>query len=433
VNAGSALRTVSVVAAILCLAAASGTGATEVTLQVGITGQNDLSGLQDPVTVARMPEVSELLQAVADQPRTADYVERSLDSSEASVALLVDLGLLKPWQGRYAISFNYLTIEDHDMLLAVLAPFAESLAQSYRDRWPEFEAVFRDYDARGVASGEIAYAMIGAMSLDWDGLDITAEKDLRITANNLPEGRDFVIWAKEQSRESNAKELYWGSHNEEVNGIRFTTFGDHYTMPRLALPDLLWNASSRVADIEDAPRSLRLGVYRALEPYYQHDFLTDAGAVLRVLRQGAVTSETVSAMTDVEKVRADRILELLEELQYVRESTESYVLVTPFFSLADRGMIDAARALSWELMDEWLDRNYSDVRASLDGLTAIRYGVPYRQLFTEIWHYLFGLTNRELVRSGHFADPYAEERLSKGMIPFVLNTGLLELRPEDEN
>ena len=81
-------------------------------------------------------------------------------------------------------------------------------------------------------------------------------------------------------------------------------------------------------------------------------------------------------------------------------------------------------------MVEWLDLNYSTVQEDLDRLTARKYGVPYRQLFTQIWHYIFGLTNKALVASGHFADPYAEERVSKGMLPFVFDADLLELRTE---
>jgi hypothetical protein len=210
--------------------------ADDIKLQIGVTGNNALSGLDDPVTVAKIPEVSKLLQAIADEPRSVDFIERSLRDSKANLNLLVELGLLKEWYGRYAISFNYLTVEDHQLLMTVLAPFAESLAQSFRDRWPEFEAAFRAYDAQGVAMGDLAYVIVGAFSLDWDGLDITAEKDLRITADELPQGRDFVIRAKEQSGQISTKGLYWGSHNTVVEGVRFTTFGDHHSLPRLALP-----------------------------------------------------------------------------------------------------------------------------------------------------------------------------------------------------
>lgn len=404
--------------------------AEDITLQVGITGSNSLEGLQDPVTVAQLPEVSALLQSIADKPRSADYIEKSLNESEADLALLVELGLIKPWDGVYAIGFNYLTLEDHELLVTMLAPYAESLAQSYRDKWPRFRAIFEAYGIKTVDMGKIAYAVLGAMSLDWDGLDITAEKNLRITADNLPGGRDFVIWAKERSGEINVKELYWGSHNTTVNGIRFTTFGDHYSLPRHALPDLLWNTSSRVAKIDNTPRALRISIYKALSPYYQDDFLLDVGNILGVMRDGAVTIDAISASMDVRMERTEAILTFLTEMQYIRNDGDAYVIVAPYFSHADRPMLDAARELGWQLMDDWLDLNYSMVEAELDALTARKYGIPYRQLYTQIWHYVFGLANKALVESGHFADPYAEERVSKGMFPFVFDADLIELHTE---
>ena len=423
-------RLASIALAVILILAASPAHAGDVTLQVGITGNNSLEGLQDPVTVASMPEVSELLQAIADKPRNADYIEQSLGDSEVDLPLLVELDLLKPWEGGFAINFNYLTLEDHKYLVTSLAPFAESLAMSYRDRWPEFQSLFSNYNIESVDTGELAYAVIGAMSLDWDGLDITADKNLRITANNLPGGRDFVIWAKEQSSEINVRELYWGSHNATVNGIQFTTFGDHYSLPRFGMPDLLWNTGSRVAKIGTAPRTLRISFYKALAPYYQDDFLRDAGAILGVLRDGAATINSISESTGTEKDRTKAILTLLAELQYVKRDKDYFVLATPFFSHLDKPMLDATRALGWQLMNEWLDLNYSKVQAELDQLTARQYDVPYEQLFTQIWHYLFGLANKSLVASGHFADPYGEERISKGMFPFVFKADLLDLRTE---
>jgi hypothetical protein len=70
------------------------------------------------------------------------------------------------------------------------------------------------------------------------------------------------------------------------------------------------------------------------------------------------------------------------------------------------------------------------LQADLRDLTSLQYGVPYEHLFTEVWHYLFGQTNRALVRSGHFADPYAADRVSKGIIPFAMHTDLLDLKTE---
>jgi hypothetical protein len=96
-NTPSFRSIISIIVALFLIAVAEYTRAEDVTLQVGITGSNSLEGLQDPVNVAQLSEVPELLQAIAEKPRSADYIEESLSDSEADLALLVELGLVKPW------------------------------------------------------------------------------------------------------------------------------------------------------------------------------------------------------------------------------------------------------------------------------------------------------------------------------------------------
>jgi hypothetical protein len=183
-----------------------------------------------------------------------------------------------------------------------------------------------------------------------------------------------------------------------------------------------------VADIEGDPRSIGIRLDNALNPYYRDDFLTDAGAILRVLRKGPATSRSISMNAGIGMDKTGAILALLEALHYISAGEGAYALAIPYFSLADKPMIDAVRTLSRQLIEIWLDHNSAAVKASLDGLNAIQYGVPYPQIFTEIWHYLFGMTNSALVGSGHLADPYADERLFKGMVPFAFDAGILRPR-----
>ena len=46
--------------------------------------------------------------------------------------------------------------------------------------------------------------------------------------------------------------------------------------------------------------------------------------------------------------------------------------------------------------------------------------------FYNIWHDLFGATNRMLVEAGLFADPYSEFYGAKGIIPVVFDESLYE-------
>ncbi len=79
-------------------------------------------------------------------------------------------------------------------------------------------------------------------------------------------------------------------------------------------------------------------------------------------------------------------------------------------------------------MDAWLAANYQAVQAELSTITPLRYGVPYADVFTQVWHYLFGTANRQLVEARVFADPYSESRQYKGFIPVVWHGSLRDVR-----
>ena len=72
-----------------------------------------------------------------------------------------------------------------------LDPYASLLVTEYENNWSEFEEVFSQYGVETVPEGAIAYAIIGAFSLDRDGLTITAERNYRVTAENMPLGFGF--------------------------------------------------------------------------------------------------------------------------------------------------------------------------------------------------------------------------------------------------
>jgi hypothetical protein len=73
-------------------------------------------------------------------------------------------------------------------------------------------------------------------------------------------------------------------------------------------------------------------------------------------------------------------------------------------------------------MISWVKANYGKIKEHLSTTTPMRWGVPYEEGFTMIWHFLFGMANDQLVSAGLFADPYAKERTHKGFIPTVFST-----------
>jgi hypothetical protein len=115
----------------------------------------------------------------------------------------------------------------------------------------------------------------------------------------------------------------------------------------------------------------------------------------------------------------EELLGLLMELGYVSQTGAEYALAIPVLGPRDREWVDELRGLSRGIMERWLAEHYAEIRQALAGITPLKYGVPHEEVFSQIWHYLFGTTNRLLVEQGLFADPYAPERRFKGFIPAV--------------
>jgi hypothetical protein len=117
-------------------------------------------------------------------------------------------------------------------------------------------------------------------------------------------------------------------------------------------------------------------------------------------------------------------LRTLAGLGYVREAGGRYAAAVIVLTDRDRAMIEAVRAETRMIMRRWLRANAERLRGELAELSALRSGVAYEALFTEIWHYLFGATNLRLSQSGFFADPYGEESRWRGFVPMVWESSL---------
>lgn len=397
-----------------------------VDLQVGITGSNDSEGLDNPVEVLQHEKVSHLMQDMADAPRDAQFIADALRGSEVDLDRLVALRLIREVNGEYVIDFPYLTVEDHDRLIRLLDPYAEELANAYLKKRDEFEQIFSDYDVASVPDTALAYAIIGAFSLDWDGLTITAREGYRTTAENMPQGLDYIPWAKETVSQDSLKGLYWGSHNAEIPGAQFTTFGDHAPRNRRGIPDLLWRYASVIYNADKEEPEVSKAVYFAFEPYLSDEFLGDLWGVLAALRGGASTLAEIAKETGLDEDKTERLAALLEELDYIESNENGFRLVAPVLTQPDRAMLRKARDLSNRIIIDFLDARYDSAKADLGELTVMKYGVPYENLYTEIWHYLFGLTNRKLAEKGFMLDPYDEARRYEGFAPFVFDVNIYD-------
>jgi hypothetical protein len=371
------------------------------------------------------PAVRALIARLESGSATAAEAETLLRGSGASVEDLRRVGLLRADGDRLAIGFAYFTAADMKEVHALADRAASDLAAAFRARKAEFEAIFDAYPPRGVRRDELAFVLLAGFSLNWDGLALTREMGLR--RPRLVEGKDFrySFWASEEVSGRDYREFSWGSSTYPLDdperkdplAFSFSSFGDPESDPRMNFPDLAFlPASDMTPPVRSAAERVGLRDTEEIGQKFHGvlggETLRTAAAVLFALRKGPLPAAKIARIT-----RGDpaALLTLLEEIGYAeRDGRGSYRLTVPVFDEADRPMLDKTLALSRAVLRPWLASRAPELRRDLSNLTAVRAGLSFEEIFTQVWHEIFGATTRELARDGTIASAYGKGARSKG-------------------
>lgn len=381
----------------------------------GVTGEA-VSGDDGPQHLLSKAEVQAAVAMTAEQgPVPQATLERWLAGS-ATPEALVHAGLLRVTADGYALALNYYSEADERLLRKVAGRWSESLAAAFLAERDDLEELVANYDGAAVSTDELLFVALGCVGLDWDGLDVTAEGGWRRRATVQPNGGAYIPWVRARASGASVRALYWGSHNAETPTLTFTTFGDHEALPRAGLPDVIWSVDAERLDPRQ-PRALREQLAQEASAGVDGAF-AGASAMMLALREGPRTRDALLALGG-DAARAERTLKLLEALSYVAEEEGRYRAAIPVFTPRDAAMLDALRIRSREIIRQWLVRNHAALAADLSELSSVKAGVPLDQLFTDVWHDLFGWTNYRLVRAGLLADPYGPSARFVGFTPFV--------------
>lgn len=121
----------------------------------------------------------------------------------------------------------------------------------------------------------------------------------------------------------------------------------------------------------------------------------------------------------------------MKKISYVHETRAEdgetkVTLKIPYFEHEDIGWIEKAMRTTAPAVKEWLDENMDTIREDMQIIKPIKNGVPFEEVFIQIWHYIFGLTNKHLARKGFMFDTYSEGSDHKGYQPAVMEKGVLE-------
>ncbi len=386
-------------------------------LTTGITGSLSSTGTANPNVVMRPIEVQRLLLEIAAEPQNRHHAEQALEGGDVTVEDLLALELLREDHGRLLINFSLLTQKDQAEIVRLASAHATALAEGFLKRRQELDALLEGRSLQDVPAADYAFILIGCFSLDWDGLRYTDTPKFRAGATHRAGDDVYTPWAREKGDAVSLRGLYWGSHNASAGGINLTTFGDHHALPRAGFPDLTWALDIETDHLPDegatAPTMTSV-VYRFLSQI--HDAVAK---VMLSLGSGPKSADELAAATHLDPETMTVLLRLLEEIDYIGVEGSVVHATIPVLTEADRSLVRSVLAIGREVIREWHEEHYDQLAAELGHLTPVKNGVPYNVVYTEVWHFVFGLTNQKLVEAGLLADPYGASRRHKGFIPVV--------------
>lgn len=426
-------------AALLTVASSMAANAEENIFTFGITGSKSPIAANNPSTYFERADVQSFMLKLASGPQPVTSVEAAVREIDGvTLDDLLRTRLVRQAGELIYANFTIVTASDQEVIWRAIQPHVDELVRMYLTRQSEFQEILDNYPAKSVPEGALAYILINAFSLDWDGLYLTGSEGHRIKPPHFNGGGGHFFWAVEKTDQKDLREIYWGSHNfpvgeyqfEEPADFTFTSFGDHFTRFRFAFPDIFWTEPTNYDNNDQAaiaPFAVVKGGVLGAGAFSEGDAKCSA-SILFGLRRNPMSNDALKHSGACLPNRVGEILLLLERAEYVERNADGwYHLIAPVFDHDDQAMIEEILQLSYAIMLEWHGAHYTEIKTQLRETSTMRNGVSYGEYYSKIWHFKFGAAGRDLARSGLFLHPYGIERRHQGFVPALWRSELFDL------
>lgn len=380
-------------------------------LKYGICGSLDNPADEvNPLLNLANSRVQEMLLELNTKPCAKDVLLSQWPDCVEDIEKLLRLNVLRQEQGQVYVNFTLFNSEDKGLVFTVSEKHAKTLADKIIAEKSKLYTMLSAYSNSKVTPEKLAFMVIGCYCLDWWALSFFKQRGLQDFAKEQAGGYKYTLWAEKKAAGS-LKAVYWGGHSYSAGEYLLHTFGDHES-PRYALPDLLFRSPTL-----DFPGGQVLG---SLFFDKKIELGEEIGRVIETIGKTGAPADQIAESAGLPRQRADKILELLAALGYTSCESEMVYLVVPYFDQDDLELLSNVACHMIGLLLQWSEDNITQLEQDLAQINPIKNGVPFREVFIQVWHYIFGLTNKGLAEAGFIHDTYAEASRHKGYLPAIV-------------
>jgi len=348
----------------------------------------------NPFTLTSNVLRQRLLLLINSRPLGINDITRKLGISTDEVIKhlneLIRCGLVIEVNGLYKPSFAIFSLKDQKTLQPLIDKLSDDIVRVVKNYEGELRKVIDDLSIvrRGLKFADLKYVIIGAITLDYEGLEILSKEGILVKSRKMPGGE--CIFAGFEVGLMDLRQVWMWGHNEVFGGYWFSSHGK---LPprgmRIALPDLtwLWHEDSRGID-KVKPKMIEIG------------------NILEALLYNDLTIGDLSKELNMEEVDLIAELALLLALGYViLYKGRTLRINIPVFTLKDYENVKSLsgcvlRSIVGSLKDK------EDTIVEYYGKTSpARNGVHVKEAFNQIYHLIFGRTLTKLIRNGIIKSP----------------------------
>ncbi len=355
-------------------------------LNVSIIGTTGPDPRYWPGMVFSSDLAQEVVLALASGPRPVSGLAAELGRPAAELEPILnglrDLRAVRVEGGRLWLDFSFLTTRDQAALDAVVPSLGQELARCVRERARTIDAALAALPGGSSPRrrAEYAFAVVGCMGLDWNGISTLQRRGYLSPAREYPDGGRYVLVGEER-RDVRVLKDYCGSRTGGGERYAFTSFGDH-SGPRHCLPDLFFRAERALGAVE-WPVGLGATV----------------GGVLQ--RGTKFLYDELGAVVAGRREPGGPLGEFLAQTGYVRDGEA----LVPLFTSAVLDPVREVASAVGDAVADWAARTVPELGRTLAALTPLRHGVDRGHFLNHIWHFIFAQANRVLAEEGFLLDP----------------------------
>ena len=311
---------------------------------------------------------------------------------------LLECGLVKEENGLYRPAFAIFTVEDQKVLMPLINELVGDTVEVVKHWLPRVRGMLSSVTVvrRGLRFPDLEYIVIGALALDYEGLDVLSEEGLIVKSKRMPGGGDYIFAGFEAGFLNLRGAWTWG-HHSAFGKYWFNTHGKLPPAgPRIAFPDLAWLWYVQGVNLDTIVSKM-----------------VEIGGILEALVERDLSFRELQKELGIDSLTLAVDLSLLLSINYARLTDRSnWRLAIPVLTVEDYETVkDTSRMLVKDIAARFRVKLHR-IREVYGKTSPARNGIPLEEAFNQVYHLVFGQALDELIAENIITEP--SERIDGG-------------------